>query len=60
MPEFDPLAILDKVNRISDAEIARSKAEWRALYGELYRSQSLRSLNTARRCRMKAAASRRC
>jgi hypothetical protein len=35
MPEFDPLAILDKVNRISDAEIARSKAEWRALYGEL-------------------------
>jgi hypothetical protein len=35
MPNFDPLAILDKVNRMSDAEIARGAAEWRALYGEL-------------------------
>jgi len=33
--KFDPPAILDKVNRMSDAEIARDAAEWRALYGKL-------------------------
>ena len=35
MPKFDPLAILDKVNRMSEEEIARDNAEWRALYGHL-------------------------
>jgi hypothetical protein len=35
IPKFDPLAILDKVNRESEAEISRSNAEWRALYGDL-------------------------
>ena len=35
MPRFDPLAILDKVNRMGDAEIARGNAEWRALYRHL-------------------------
>ena len=35
MTKFDPLAILDKVNRMSEEEIARDVAEWRALYGEL-------------------------
>jgi hypothetical protein len=35
MPKFDPLAILGKVKRMSDVEIARGNAEWRALYGEL-------------------------
>ena len=35
MPRFDPLAILDRVNRMSDAEIPRRNAEWRALYGHL-------------------------
>ena len=32
MPEFDPLAILDKVNRISDAEIAQQSRVARALW----------------------------
>lgn len=35
MTKFDPLAILDKVNRMSEEEIARKNAEWCALYGEL-------------------------
>jgi hypothetical protein len=35
MSNFDPLAIMEKVNRMSDAEIKRENDEWRALYGEL-------------------------
>lgn len=34
-PVFDPLAILERVKQMSDAEIKRSNDEWRAVYGDL-------------------------